>query len=77
MGDTICTVHDALHTHRRNESATFRIVAVVNFAEKINTMGIDDFKKLFHEIQVRGPCPHELTKHAHELNTKKCRYHGS
>uniref|UniRef100_A0A915AI42 Uncharacterized protein n=1 Tax=Parascaris univalens TaxID=6257 RepID=A0A915AI42_PARUN len=51
------------------------IVAVVNFAEKINTMGIDDFKKLFHEIQVRGPCPHELTKHAHELNTKKCRYH--
>uniref|UniRef100_A0A0M3HN23 Protein-tyrosine-phosphatase n=1 Tax=Ascaris lumbricoides TaxID=6252 RepID=A0A0M3HN23_ASCLU len=51
------------------------IVAMVNFAGKINTMGIDDFKRLFHEIQVRGPCPHELTKHAHELNTKKCRYH--
>ncbi|VDM42289.1 unnamed protein product [Toxocara canis] len=50
------------------------IVAMVNFAEKINAMDIDDFKRLFRQIQVRGPYPNKLTKHAHDQNSVKCRY---
>ncbi|VDM44737.1 unnamed protein product [Toxocara canis] len=51
-----------------------RIVAMVNFAEKISKMSIDDFKRLFRKIQARGSYPNNLSKRAYDQNVVKCRY---
>ncbi|VDK47438.1 unnamed protein product [Anisakis simplex] len=50
------------------------MIAMVTFAEKVNELNIEDFKRRFRQIQLRGAYPSKLTKIAHEQNTVKCRY---
>lgn len=46
------------------------------FAEQVNSFGLEGLRKSFDSLQQRGGYPKQLTCNAQKQNKTKCRYNG-